>query len=108
MQTRRSWPLALASGCVAVGILIVPALAAEVMGRVRAVNPDTRKVVVTEKGTAKDVEVRVTDATVFELPGGETPKRQPDLSRLRKGALVVVTHEGGVASKIAIRRGQGD
>jgi hypothetical protein len=108
MQARRSWLLALSSGCVALAVLVVPALAAEVRGRVRAVNPDARKVVVTEQGTAQDVELRITDATVFELPGGGTPKRPLDLSRLRKGALVVVTHEGGVASKIALRKGEGD
>ena len=100
MQTRRSWVRILAGGLVALAVLVLPALAEELLGTVKSVNHDTKKVVVTEKGTLVNVEVTVTDETVIETTKGE---RVP-LGKLKAGSRVHVTHdEDDVASKIVVR-----
>ena len=100
MQTRRSWVRVLAGGLVALAVLVLPALAEELLGTVKSVDAAAKKVVVTEKGTLVSVEVKVTDQTVIETPKGE---RVP-LEKLKAGSRVHVTHdEDDVASKIVVR-----
>jgi hypothetical protein len=105
MKNRRTFLLGLTSAAVALAIVVVPALADELYGRITKVNVDANTIVVTEKGSDKDVTVKVNDDTVVETPKGE---RKVDLEKLQKGLEksegrgpnVVVTHEKGVASKI--------
>ena len=100
MQTRRSWIRVLVGGPVALAVLVLPALAEELLGTVKSVDAGAKKVVVTEKGTLVNVEVTVTDRTVIETPQGE---RVP-LENLEAGSRVQVTHdEDDVASKIVVR-----
>ena len=100
MQTRRSWVRVLAGGLVALGVLVLPALAEELFGTVKAVDAGAQKVVVTEKGTLVGVDVKVTDQTVIETAKGE---RVP-LEKLKAGSRVHVTRdEDDVASKIVVR-----
>ena len=99
MQTRRSWVRALAGGSVALAVLVLPALAEELLGTVKSVDADAKRLVVAEKGSLIDVELRVTDQTAIETPKGE---RVP-LERLKKGSRVQVTHEDEVASRIIVR-----
>ena len=99
MQTRRSWVRVLAGGLVALAVLVLPALAEELLGTVKSVDADAKKVVVTEKGTLASVEVTVTGQTVIETPKGEPVP----LEKLKTGSRVHVTHEDDVASKIVVR-----
>ena len=100
MQTRRSWVRILAGGLVALAVLVLPALAEELLGTVKSVDADAKKIVVTEKGTLVNIDVAVTDQTVIETSKGE---RVP-LEKLKAGSRVHVTHdEDDVASKIVVR-----
>lgn len=94
---------ALACAFVALGVLAVPVIAAELLGSVKEVDVDARKIVVTEKGTDHDVTVTIDDKTTFETPKGKTLKKF-DLAKLKKGARLKITHEDGVASKIVLQR----
>jgi predicted RNA-binding protein len=105
MQTRRSWLLALTSGFVALGVLVVPTLAAEFFGRVKTIDVDAKKIVVTDQDSGKDVEVTIMDDTVVARVDGKTVKKF-DLAKYKekaegKGRLKVI-HEGGVASKLIL------
>jgi len=92
---------------VAVIVLAVPVLAAELIGSVKSVDADAKKIVVTEKGSDNEVTVTIDDGTSFETAKGKVMKKF-DLAKLKKGARVKVTHEDGVASKIVLeRRGAG-
>ncbi|CAN5869579.1 hypothetical protein BH23PLA1_BH23PLA1_11820 [soil metagenome] len=103
MRTRRSRLLALTVAFVALGVVVLPALAAELLGTVKTVHPDENKIVVTEKGTDKDVEVTITNETVVINAKGEVRKKF-DLAKFKEKAegkaRVKVEHEDGVASKI--------
>jgi len=104
MTTRRTFLLALTCTAVALGLVVGPALADELIGRITKVDVDAKKIIVTEKDTDKEVEVTINDDTIVVTPKGE---RKVDLEKLRKGVEkakkgfpVVVTHENRVASKI--------
>jgi hypothetical protein len=105
MKNRRTFLMALTSAAVALALVVVPALADELMGRITKVDVDAKKIVVTEKDSDKEVNVTITDDTVIETRKGE---QKVDLEKLQKGVEksegrgfpVVVTHEKGVASKI--------
>lgn len=95
----------LACAVAMLGVLIVPALADELIGRITAVDVDAKKLVVKEKGTDQDVDVTVNEDTVVHRANGKTGK--PDLEKMKKavekskkGLPVEITHEKGVASKI--------
>lgn len=103
MRTRLTFLMMLTGGLTAALILAIPALADELLWRVKDVDASTKKIVVVEKGTNKDVDVAINDQTVIELPSGKTPKKF-DIEKLKK-RRVAVTHENGVASKIVIKKG---
>lgn len=100
-QSRRSL---LTSGLVAAFVLTLTvgsALAAELLGTIKSVDVEAKKIVVTEKETDKDVDVTVTDDTEW------VTKKKTDkinLSKVKTGTLVEVTHEGGKASKITVKK----
>ena len=97
-QSRRSL-LALAVTLVlTVGTAI---MAAELTGTIKEVDVDGKKITVTEKDTDKDVVVTVTDDTewVTKKKSGKI-----DLTKVRKGTLVEVTHEDAKASKIVVKK----
>lgn len=107
MKTRRSFLLSLTAGAVALAVLVVPAIADELMGRITKVDVDASKVTVVEKGSDKDVEVTVNDDTVFVNAKGEEgkvnlKKMAKNLEKAKKGIRVVVTHDKGVASRIKV------
>jgi uncharacterized protein len=105
MLTRRNWKLSVTACLVAMALVVVPALAAELIGTVKSVDADAKKIVVTEKGTDKDYEIKVTDGTVFEKASGDKYDNY-DLAKLKKGRGVTVTHEKNVASKIVLEKGK--
>lgn len=101
MLTRRSLILASTSLAFALGLLVLPALAAELIGTIKSVNADANKFVVT--ADAKDVEVTVNDNTTWENAKGKTVKNA--LKRLNPGGQVEVTHEAGTASRVILKKG---
>jgi hypothetical protein len=106
MKNRRTFLMGLACATVALGIVVLPTLADELFGRITKVDPDGNSfTVVSKKAEGKETRVKTTDDTVIVLPGGE--ERKLDLEKLKKrvdasekGVFAVVTHEGGVASKV--------
>ena len=103
MMSRRSFALGLASGLVALCVLVVPVLAAELLGTIKSVDADHSKFVVTASD-AKDVTVTVDSSTSYESAKGKTVKKF-SLERLNPGGEVAVTHENGVASKVILKKG---
>jgi hypothetical protein len=102
MLSRRSFVLGLASGLVALCVLVVPVLAAELLGTIKSVDADNNKFVVTSSDD-KDVTVTVNSSTTYENAKGKEVKKA--LGRMATGGEVVVTHEGGVASKVVLKKG---
>lgn len=109
MTSRRAFLLTLTSGVMALAVLAAPVIADELIGVITKVDVSAKKLTVFEKGTKNEVEVTVTDDTDFVSKKGT---RKVDLERLakgvkkqqdagKKGMHVVVTHDKGVASKIA-------
>ena len=106
MKTRRSIVRVLTCVFVAFGVLVVPALAAELIGRISKVDVEGKKIVVKEKDTSKEVEVKVTDDTVVIQRDMESKidleKLSKRVEKAKNGVSVTVTHENGVASKIKV------
>ena len=105
MTNRRTFLRSLACAAVALGVVIGPVLADELIGRITAVNVEEKTLKVTEKDSDKEIDVKVTDDTVFVTPKGD--ERKVDLEKLQKGVekskkgmRVEITHDKGVASKI--------
>ncbi len=105
MQSRRRFARVLVCGVAVLAVLVVPVLADELIGTVKSVDVDAKKLVVLEKETDKEITVTVTDTTEYESAKGKTSK--VDLEKMKgnvekaKGKYAVtITHEGGVASKI--------
>lgn len=113
-MTRRRWMTKLACGLLAMGLMVAPAVAAELLGVLVKVDPEARKVYVVPKGEREEVEVLVTDDTEYVTPKGSG---KIDLEKLRKGINkakekgrkginVKVTHEDRKASKIQVQVGK--
>jgi hypothetical protein len=110
MTTRRSFARALIAGAVALGLMVVPAIAEELLGVLSKVDAENSKVTVIEKGTDKEVEVKITDDTELVTRKGAMKVELEKLERIvekakekgRKGVNVKVEHEDGVAQKIHV------
>ena len=105
MKSRRQLFRILACGLGVLAILVGPALADELIGTIKSVNIDAKKLVVVEKDTDKEVEITTNDETIFESGKGKTSK--VDLEKVKKNVEkakgkygVTITHEKNVASKI--------
>lgn len=110
MKTRRAFVLALTSGLVALGLIVTPVIADELIGMIVKVDADNSKLTVVEKGSDKEVEITTNGDTELVTPKGAS---KVDLAKLaknlekakekgRKGVSVTITHEKSVASKITI------
>jgi len=113
MKSRRTFLLSLVCMSVALAVVIGSTLADELIGRITKVNTDSKKIVVTEKGSDKEIDVTITDDTVFVNRKGEEQK--VDLEKLekgveksKKGIYATITHEKGVASKIRVAAKKGE
>ncbi|MEW4566272.1 hypothetical protein AB1L88_00250 [Tautonia sp. JC769] len=104
MRTRRSWLMVAATAGVASLVAVVPALAAELFGTVKTVNPGEKTLIVVEKETGDEVTVTVTDETVFiNAKGKQAKKFNLKAFKKREGkAKVAIEHEDGVASKVTV------
>ncbi len=109
MKTRRSFMLTLTAGLVALAVLAAPVIAEELFGVITKVDVAGKKLTVTPKGEDKDIDVTVTDATEVQTKDGFAKIDLEKLSKRvegakekgKKGANAIITHEKGVASKIA-------
>ena len=103
MESRRKFVLGQVSTAVALCVLVVPVLAAELLGTVKSVDAKNSKFVVTGKD-GKDVTVTVNGSTVYENPNGK-PSKKLQLSRLNPGGSIKVIHDDGIASKVFLKKG---
>lgn len=108
MKNRHAFLLTLASGVVALTVVVGTALADELVGAISAVDVEGKKLTVIEKGTYQEIRVAVTDDTEYVSPKGV---RKLDLEKLARhvekskekngrGMYVHITHENAVASRI--------
>jgi hypothetical protein len=110
MKNRREFLLTLTAGIVALGVIITPVIAEELMGYIVKVDAEGKKLTVEEKEGGKEVEVTVNDDTEYVTPKGamkvDFEKLQKGISKAKdagkKGIMAKVTHEKGVASKITV------
>lgn len=109
MKNRRKFLTVLTTSFVALALVVGSAFADELLGVITKVDPEAKKVTVVEKETDKEILVTVTADTEW-VTKKETTKI--DLEKVAKnvekakekgakGVSVTVTHEKGVASKIA-------
>lgn len=109
MKNRRAFLMTLTSGVVALAVLAAPVIAEELFGVITAVDVAGKKLTVTPKGEEKSIDVTVTDDTEFITKKGaqkvdlekleQGVKKQQDAGK--KGIMVKIEHEKGVASKIS-------
>ncbi len=102
-QTRRSMMTAVFAAFASLALTLGTALAAELLGTVKSVDVDAKKIVVTEKDTDKDIDVTIKDDTEWVSPKGKMIK-DFDLAKLKKGTSLKITHEKGTASKVVIEK----
>jgi len=100
-KTRRSLLASVLAAAFTLTVTVGTALAAELMGTIKTIDVNAKKIVVTEKDTDKDVEVTVTDETEW-VTKKKTSKI--DLTKVKKGQMVLVTHEDAKASKIELKK----
>ena len=105
LSTRRKFLLNVTTMCVALALTVGTALAAELLGTVKSVDTDAKKVTITPKEGGDDVVVTIKDDTEFHNKKGKMENY--DLAKLKKGFEVEVTHENAVASKVLIKKGAG-
>jgi Cu/Ag efflux protein CusF len=106
MQTRRKFMLAVTTTCVALALTVGTALAAELLATVKSVDTDAKKITVTPKDGGDDVIVTIKEDTEWVSPKGEKIEKY-DLTKLKKGRQVEITHENAVASKVILKKGAG-
>ncbi len=111
-MNRRGFVLCLTTGLVAMTLVVGSVIADELMGTIIKVDADAKVLVVKEKGSDKEIKVKVTEKTEQVTKKGT---RKVDLEKLEKylqkaqdngaeGIQVKITHEGGVASKLEMTK----
>jgi hypothetical protein len=101
----------LTTGVVAFSFVVGSVLADELLGMITKVDEDARQLTVVEKGTDKEVLVKINDDTEYVTPKKtgkvDLGKVSKNLERAkekgRKGIAAKITHEDGVASKIEVQ-----
>jgi len=108
MKNRRGFLLSLLTGLVALTFVAASSFADELIGMLSKVDVEGKKITIIEKGTDKEVDLKVDDKTEVTTKKGEV---KVDLEKIekrltkakekgRKGIAVKVEHDKGVASKI--------
>jgi hypothetical protein len=116
MKTRREFVLTLIAGLVAAAVIITPVIADELFGFITKVDVDGKKLTVESKEDGKIVEVKTTDDTEYITGKGagklDLEKLSKNVAKAqdagKKGVMAKITHEGGVASKIATAKKKAD
>lgn len=104
MISRRKLLLALTTGFVTLALTVGPAIAAELLGTIKSVDVEAKKITVTPKDGGDDVVVTTNAETEWVSPKGKTIKDY-DLAKAKKGMMLEITHEKAVASKVVIKKG---
>jgi hypothetical protein len=104
MPTRRKFLLIATTMCVALAVSAGAVLAAELLGTVKSVDADAKKITVTPKDGGDDVVVTVKDETEWYSAKGKKYENF-DLAKVKKGALLEITHEDKIASKVVVKKG---
>jgi hypothetical protein len=110
MNSRRRFVLTLTAGLVALGVVITPVIAEELLGVITKIDVAAKKLTVESKEDGKEVTITVNDDTEQVTKKGS---QKVDLEKLsgflskvqdagKKGIPSKVTHEKGVASKIQL------
>src|SRR4051812_27915466 len=113
-KDRRSFLRTLAACCVALAVVVAPAIAEEIFGAITKVDVQAKKVTVVEKDSDKDTLLTVNDDTEIVVGKGADKIDLEKLDKVvkksidagKKGAFAKVAHEKGVASKINIFAGK--
>ena len=108
MKNRRTFLMTLTSAFVALVVLAVPVIADELFGVITKVDVAKKTVMVLPKGEEKEIEVKVTDDTLWVTAKGESKidldKVEKNVAKRieagKKGVNVKITHEKATASKI--------
>ena len=108
MNRRRSLMLLMTTSLVALVMIAGTALADELFGTITKVDADAKKITVLEKDTDKEVVVTITDSTEYISKKGSSKvdfeKLATNLQKAKdnnkKGQMLKIEHEKGVASKI--------
>ncbi len=112
MRNRRGFLLSMVvAGVMAMGV-VATAMADELLGMLVKVDVDGKKITVEEKGTDKEVVVKITDETEWVTKKGVEKVDLEKVERIltkfqdagKKGIGVKVTHEKGVASKLEFQK----
>ena len=113
MQSRRKLLIAFTACFVAMGFVVASVLADELLGVLTKVDVDGKKLTIVEKGTDKEIEIKVNDDTEVVSKKGNT---KVDLEKLEskvkkaqdagKKVNIKVTHEKNVASKLEFQKGK--
>lgn len=112
MQNRRKVLLTLSATVVGMALVVASALADELLGFITKVDADAKKITVLEKGTDKEIEVKITDDTEYVTKKGagkvDFEKLEKNVQKAKdngaKGVLAKITHEKSVASKIEVQK----
>ncbi len=102
IKTRRSLLASVLAVAFTLTVTVGTALAAELLGTIKSIDVDAKKLVVTEKDTDKDIDVTVNEKTEWVNKKGVVGKY--DIAKAKKGQYLEITHEGGVASKIVAKK----
>ncbi len=105
LLTRRKFVLSLTTAVVTLALTVGTALAAELLGTVKSVDTDAKKITVTPKEGGDDVVVTIKDETEWYSKKGKIDNF--DLAKVKKGTVLEITHENAVASKVMIKKGAG-
>lgn len=108
MKNRRGFFLSLLTGLVALTFVAASVFADEVIGMLSKVDVEGKKITVIERGTDKELDLKVDDETEITTKKGsvkvDLEKIEKRLTKAkekgRKGIAVKVTHDKGIASKI--------
>lgn len=113
MKKPRKLLLIFTACCAAMCFVVASVLADELLGVLTKVDVEGKKLTVVEKDSEKEVEIKVTDETVYPKKG----QNKLDLEKLEslvkkqsdagKKVNVKVTHDKNVASKIEFQKRKG-
>ena len=107
MLLRRKTLMALACATVALGTVVIPAMADELLGTITKVDVKSKKMVVTAKD-GKETHVAITDETKLVSKKGSARVDLEKLDKMvkkaqdagKKGVFAKIEHKTGVVSKI--------
>jgi hypothetical protein len=105
MLARRKFLVVALTLCTSLALTVGGVLAAELLATIKSVDADAKKITVTPKEGGDDVVVTIKEST--EWYGKKGKIEGYTLEKAKKGMELEITHEGGVASKVVIKKGAG-